>query len=197
MKIQFGNLSVDWNGNRRGEALVASADAMYAAAVERGNVYHTANQTTVTTQAGLSATTPALTIANRVGSGKVVKLWYSGATGLVASAAAAEIWACLGGYSSTLVTETTLATVRNAKTGDTGMPPGVIALAVATLPAAPVAIAQLGAQLTGLITTVPVVAPFGRWWAGALWINEGYNFTIQTSTATTLFCDYTFEVADK
>lgn len=180
----------------KGVLPVAQAGALFDAAVERGNVYVTANQTTVTTQAGLSGTTPALTIANRVGSGKQVRVWYVAACGLVAAAAGAEIWACLGGYSATAVTETTAATVRNMKTGDAAAPPGIACLAVATLPAAPVAIGQLGAQLTGLITTVPVVQPFERWYHGALRINPGYNFSIQTSTASTLFCEYIFEVTD-
>ena len=76
------------------------------------------------------------------------------------------------------------------------MPPGVGVAAVATLPAAPVAIGQLGAQLTGAITTAPIVRPFERWYNGALRVAPGYNFSVQTSTATTLFCEYIFEVVD-
>lgn len=182
---------------KSGGALVVPAGSGFEEAVDRGNVYVSANQTTVTTQAGLSATTPALTLANRIGSGKAVKVWYVSASGLVAAAAGAQVWATLGGYSGTAVTETTAATVRNMKTGDASMPPGVGVAAVATLPAAPVVIGQLGAQLTGAITTVPTIAPFERWYNGALWIAEGYNFSIQTSTATTLFCEYIFEVASK
>ena len=178
--------------------LVSQSAARFEEAVNRGYVYHVCNQSTVVTQAGLSATTPALTIANRVGSGKIVKIWYAGCVGLVAAVAGAAVYACLGGGAgAAAVTETTAATVRNAKTGDTTAPPGVACLAVATLPAAPVAIALLGAQLTGAITTIPVVAPFGRWFDGALNIRANYNFTIQTSTATTLFCDYIFEVQDE
>lgn len=169
---------------------------LFLEAVARGNVYVTANQTTVTTQAGLSVTTPALTIANRLDSDKTVKLWYVSACGLVAASAAAEVWSALGGYSATAVTETTLATVRNMKTGSSGQPAGVGVLAVATLPTTPVAVSQLGAQLTGAITTVPTVAPFERWYNGALQVRPGYNFSVQTSTATTLFCEYIFEVAD-
>lgn len=193
-----GNVLSPARGMRdSGALLVAQGNALFDAAVERGNVYVTANQTTVTTQAGLSATTPALTIANRASSGKEVRIWYVAACGLVAAAAAAEIWACLGGgINLTAVVETTAATVRNMKTGDAGGPPGIAVLSVATLPAAPVAIGQLGAQLTGAITTVPTVAPFERWYHGALRVQPGYNFTIQTSTATTLFCEYIFEVVD-
>ena len=181
-------------GSRNGGVLVGPDGAAFDEAVERGNVYVAANQTTVTTQAGLSATTPALTIANRLNSGKSVRIWYVSCTSLVAAGAAAAIWPTLGGYSATAVTETTAATVRNMKTGDASMPPGVAALAVATLPAAPVAIGQLGAQTTAAITTSPVGSFFERWYNGALRLAPGYNFSIQTSTATTLFCEYLFEV---
>ena len=51
-------------------------------------------------------------------------------------------------------------------------------------------------KLTGAITTVPTVAPFERWYNGALRIAPGYNFSVQSSTATTLFCEYIFEVVD-
>lgn len=176
--------------------LVAQGNALLDAAVERGNVFVTANQTTVTTQAGLSATTPALTIANRAASGKSVRLWYVSCTSLVAAVAAAAVWPALGGYSATLVTESTLATVRNMKTGDGGQPVGVACLSVATLPAAPVAVGQMGAQTTAAITTAPMGAFYERWYNGALRLAPGFNFSLQTSTASTLFCEYIFEVVD-
>lgn len=181
-----------------GGLLVTPAGSSFDEAVDRGNVYITANQTTVTTQAGLSATTPALTIANRAGSGKRVKLWYAGAQSLVAWTAAAAVWLAQGGSAvAAAVTETTAATVRNAKTGDSSTPNGVAALAVATLPAAPVAISLLGAGLTGAITVQTGIAPFGRWYNGAIQLPEGFNWSIQTSTAGTLFCEFIFEVVDK
>ena len=194
---RFGNVLGPARGSKSSGGLhVAQNEALFDAAVERGNVYVTANQTTVTTQAGLSATTPALTIANRVNSGKGVRVWYVSATSLVAAGAGAAVWPCLGGYSATAVTETTAATVRNMKTGDASMSPGVACLAVATLPAAPVAIGQMGAQTTAAITTDPKGAFFEKWYHGALRVAPGYNFTIQTSTASTLFCEYIFEVVD-
>lgn len=179
-----------------GKVSVVPYSAAFDAAVERGNVYVTANQTTVTTQAGLSSTTPALTLANLMGSTKRVRLWYASAVGLVAAAAGAAVWATMGGTGVSNPTTTTDATVRNMKTGAIAVPQGVGVYSVATLPAAPVAIGVLGAQLTGAITTVPVVAPFERWYNGALWLAAGYNFSIQTSTASTLFCEYIFEVVD-
>lgn len=179
-----------------GGLLVQQAGSAFEAAVARGNVYATANQSTVTTQAGLSATTPALTLANRLNSQKSVRIWYASCTSLVAAGAGAAILAALGGYSATAVVETTAATVRNMKTGDASMPAGVAALAVATLPAAPVAIGVLGAQTTAAITTGPVGSFYERWYNGALWLAPGFNFSIQTSTASTLFCEYIFEVVD-
>ncbi len=179
-----------------GGLLVKQNGSAYEEAVERGNVYMVANQTTVTTQAGLSVTTPALTIANRVTSKKVVKIWYAGCASLVSATAAAEVWAALGGYDATAVTETTPATIRNAKTGDNGDAPGIATLAVATLPTAPVAVAQLGAQSSAAITVAITGFAVGRWFNGSLWVPPGFNFSIQTSTASTLFCDYIFEVVD-
>lgn len=189
---------IDIKASKLGGLHIAQGESAFSEAVARGNVFLTCNQTTVVTQAGLSATTPALTIANRVGSGKIVKIWYAGAGGLVAAAAGAIYWACLGGYSATAVTETTAATVRNAKTGDASAPNGIGVCAVATLPAAPVAIAVLGGRGgAAAITTTPWFAPQARWFNGALWVREGYNFSIQTSTADTIFCDYIFEVVDE
>lgn len=183
------------NGNSG--LLVQQAGTLFDEAVDRGNVYITANQTTVTTQAGLSGTTPALTVANRISSGKVVKLWYASAISLVASVAAAVVWLAQGGSATAAaVTETTVATSRNAKTGDAGAPTGVAFLSVATLPAAPVAIDILGASLTGIITTVPAVAPMANWYHGALRLPANFNWSIQTSTAGTFFCVFIVEIVD-
>lgn len=179
-----------------GGMLTQDAGARFDEAVDRGNVFVIANQSTVVTQANLSVTTPALTIANRVGSGKVVKLWYAGCQSLVAWTAAAAVWLAQGSHAATAVVETTAATSRNAKTGDPGAPAGVGFLAVATLPTTPVAVGLLGAGLTGLITTVPGIVPFGRWYDGALRLPAGFNWSIQTSTAGTLFCEFIVEVVD-
>lgn len=176
--------------------MVRSYNPPFDEAVERGNVWAGANQTTVTTQAGLSVTTPALTLAALMAGGKRVKIWYVSAVGLIAPTAAATVWAAMGGSGIADPSTATAGTVRNLKTGAAALPGGAGLYSVATLPAVPVAIGQLGAQLTGIITTVPVVAPFERWYNGALWLAPGFNFSIQTSTATTLFCEYIFEIVD-
>ena len=194
-----GRPLVNARGARETGALLTQfANPAFDEAVDRGNCYIAANQTTVTTQAGLNGTTPALAVANRNGSGKVAKLWYAGCQSLVAWTAAAAVWLALGGSKvAAAVTETTLATVRNAKTGDSGQPDGVSLLAVSTLPAAPVAIALLGAGLTGAITVATGLHPFGRWFDGALRLPSGFNWSFQTSTAGTLFCEIIIEVVDE
>ena len=190
--------SISLRGNSRGAAYVAQDQDAFSAAVDRGNVYHLTAQATVVTQAGLSATTPALTIANRAGSGKVVRMWYSGCTTLVVNTAVAAIFAAFGRPHQTPVVETTAGVLINAKTGDAGPPPGVAGLIVSTLPAAPVAVGILGSGLTDAPADNQVMAvPWSRWWNGSLQIPERANFSIQTSTAMTLFCDYIFEVVDK
>ncbi len=179
-----------------GSMQVKQGGSEFEAAVDRGNVYHLVAQATVVTQAGLSATTPALTIANRAGSGKRVKLWYTGAMTLVVNSAVLAVLAAYGRPHQTPVVETTPGVFINAKTGDAGAPPGIAGLIVATLPATPVAVGILGAGMTDAAVDMPNLAPWFRWWNGALHIPEQANFSIQTSTAGTLFCDYIFEVVD-
>lgn len=194
---RLGALLGALKGSRlNGGALVQLAGSAFEEAVDRGNVWVTANQSTVTTQAGLSATTPALTLAALMGGGKRVKLWYASATSLVAAGAAAAVYGTMGGTGVSDPSSTTNATVRNLKTGAAALPGGVGAYSVATLPAAPVAINIMGAQTTAAITTSPVGSFFERWFNGAVWLAPGYNYSIQTSTASTLFCEYIFEVAD-
>lgn len=179
-----------------GSMLTSRADADFDEAVERGNVYWTANQSTVTTQAGLSATTPALSIAVKPGAKKEIRLWYVSATSLVAPGAAAALYGAVGGYSATALASVTNATVRNAKTGDSVLPDGIDCASIATLPAAPVAVTILGAQQTGAVTVAPQGLFVAHWYHGSLRLQAGFNFSIQTSTASTLFCSYAFEVVD-
>lgn len=195
--VRLSGDEISIRASELGSLQVAQGGSRFEEAVNRGNVWIVANQATVVTQAGLSATSPALVIAPRIGQGKVVKLWYAGCGSLVAYAAGAAEWLCLGGYSATAVVETTAAVVRNMKTGDIGPPPGVACLIASTLPAAPVVIAELGMGVTGTVAVDMHMSEASRWFDGAIWINPGYNLSIQTSTAGTLFCEFIFEVQDE
>ena len=183
--------------DQHGNILVAQGASPFDAAVERGNVYHACSQATVITQAGLSLTTPALVVSSLPDSGKVIKIWYAGCGSLVSAGAAAQIWACLGGPSDTIVVETAAAVVRNAKTGASGRPSGTWAGIDGNLPGVPVAVALLGSQSSAAITVGVNGFAVGTWFNGSLWVPPGFNFTIQSSTVTTLFCDYIFEVVDE
>lgn len=179
MKL-FGSRGFPLTQNKKGDLVIAHT---LAEAVERGRVYAIANQTGVTGQAGLSATTPVLTVANQVGSGVRLKLWGAWAADLVAFAAAAEIWLCLGGGpEGAVVTGTPTTAHRNLKNG-MGNPKVDLFLA-ATLPAAPVGIDALGVGLTGAISTVPALQSIGRWYPGAPFLYPGFNWTIQYGTAS-------------
>lgn len=180
---------------RNGSMAVQGGGAYFQEAVRNGSVFAVANQAGVTSQAGLSATTPVLTLANPVGSGVNCVLWYAGASFSVAFAAAAAVWAAVGtSLSAAAVTGTLTTAHRNLLLG--GGNPAVTPLLAATLPAAPVAISLLGMGLTGAITTVPQLQTLERWFNGAIILQPGSNFSIQTSTASgasATFCEYIWE----
>lgn len=174
----------------------------FIAAVEAGRCYAVANQTGVTSQAGLSATTPVLTLYNPAGSGVSGRIWYCGATFEVAFATAGTVWVAVGTNTiAAAVTGTLTTTHRNLKLSGAGAVAGaqgnrIVAMTAATLPAAPVAIASLGVGLTGAITTVPVVATLGRWFNGGILLQPGCNLSIQTgvaSGASGTLCEYIWE----
>lgn len=169
---------------RDGSALVKLGGSPFEEAVNRGRVYAVANQSGVTSQAGLSATTPVLTLHNPPGSGVNAVIWYVNSVYLVAFVAAAAVWVALGGGPEAAEITATLTTShRNLLTGKADGNK-VRALTAATLPAAPVGVHLLGAGLTGAITTLPVVQTLERWLNGALILRPGFNMSVQTSTAS-------------
>lgn len=182
--------------SRRGGWNVSDA---FREAVEDGRCFAVCNQAGVTSQAGLSATTPALTLVNPVGSGKKVFLHFAGATFSVAFAAASGIFLAVGtALNAAAVTGTLTTAHRNLKLG--GAEPTARAYLAATLPAAPVGICLLGMGLTGAITTTPQVQTLGRWFDGGLVLQPGSNVSIQTSTASGTsgtFCEYIWEEQDE
>lgn len=150
----------------------------------RQNIYTVANQSGITTQAGLSATTPALTLYNPAGSGIVGAIIYAGFVASVAFAAASVIWL---GANTNLVAAAVTGTLTTAhRNGLLGGNQGnkIQALLAATLPAAPVAIASLGVGLTGAITTIPAIATQGRFFDGSIILYPGSSLSFQTSTAS-------------
>lgn len=190
----------DYNGPTQtvfGGLRVADSQAKYQAAVQRGNVWGVCNQVGVTSQAGLSASTPVLTVYNPLGSGYDGVLWFAGCNLAVVNGAAAAVW--LAANTNTVaaaVTGTLTTTHRNMKLGGTGNPRGLQFLLAATLPAAPVGISILGMGLTGAITTAPGNVRYERWFDGGVIIRPGCAISIQTSTASGTngtWCEYILE----
>lgn len=181
--------------SRNGSLVTIGGGGYFQEAVRNGGVFAVANQAGVTSQAGLSATTPVLTLANPVGSGVNCVLWYAGASFSVAFAAASAVWVAVGtNLAAAAVTGTLTTTHRNLLLG--GGSPAVVPMLAATLPAAPVAISLLGMGLTGAITTVPQLQTLERWFNGSIILQPGANLSIQTSTASgasATFCEYIWE----
>lgn len=182
-----------------GAALVRLEDDAFSAAVMRGRVFSVANQAGVTSQAGLSATTPVLTLPNPAGSGVNCKIWYAGASFTVAFATAGAVFVAVGTNPvAAAVTGTLTTSHRNMKLGGGG--PMVVPMLASTLPAAPVAIGILGVGLTGAITVSLALQTLERWYNGALVVTPGTNLTIQTgvaSGASGTFCEFIWEEEDE
>lgn len=182
--------------SRQGGARVAQVSASLQEAVLRGKTFGVAAQAGVTTQAGLSATTPALTLYNPLSSGVNAVLWYAGVNFSVVFGAAAAVWlAANTTTSAAAVTGTATTAHRNLLLGAASNP-ACVPLLAATLPAAPVAICTLGMGLTGAITTVPSVGQLERWFNGSVILTPGTAISIQTSTASgasATFCEYIWE----
>lgn len=176
--------------------LNAPIAASFQEAVLRGNCYTVASQSGVTSQAGLSVTTPVLTLANPSGSGVNAVIWFAGATFTVAFATAGAVWVTVAdGTEDAAVTGTASTIHRNCKVGLSNNPKVNVFLA-ATLPTAPIAVSLLGVGLTGIITTVPQVQTLGRWFDGAIILTPNTNLSIQTgvaSGASGTFCEYIWE----
>lgn len=194
--LQPGSLAMP-GLNRHGHLVIQDS---FTAAVEKGRVFSVASQAGVTSQAGLSATTPVLTLYNPAGSGVTGRLWHVTANLAVANAAAATVYLCVGSNTVAATTTGTITTAhRCLKLG--GITPAsqgnrVVALTAATLPAAPVAVDLLGVGLTSAITVFPAIPPMTKCYFGALLIQPGTNVSIQTSTASGangLWCAYVWE----
>lgn len=193
-------MSTQLIGNIGPHSVLLKEDS-FEAAVARGRVFSVANQAGVTSQAGLSATTPVLTLANPAGSGVKGRLWYASAAFTVAFATAGAVFLAAGTNTvAAVVTGTKTTAHRRLRLGGVDDQGNAIQpFLAATLPAAPVAIALLGAGLTGAITTVPVARPLDRWFNGAIEIMPGTNISLQTgvaSGASGMFCEYIWEEVD-
>lgn len=189
-------------GTRLGALYTQTYGSSYQQAVLRGNVYSCANQSGVTSQAGLSGTTPVLALYNPANSGVYVAVWFAGAQFTVAFATAGMIWVGLHQTTAAAKAVSAVGTVstntRNMLVG-TSTQGGKAQACLAGTATAPIAIASLGVGLTGAITTVPGGGTFGRWFDGSIILTPDSAISIQTgvaSGASGTFCEYIWEEID-
>lgn len=169
---------------KTGEAITAIAHGIYYEPSSRAGIFMVANQAGITTQAGISATTPALTLYNPKNSGVNAAILYAGCIASVAFAAASVIFlAANTNIAAADVTGTATTAHRCGLLGN-GKQPSVVPLLAATLPAAPVGVAIIGVGLTGAITTAPTGQTLGRYFDGTLILSPGSAISFQTSTAS-------------
>jgi hypothetical protein len=182
-------------GDKQGSLVVTNNHGKYYEAASRGGMFSVCNQAGVTSQAGISATTPVLTLYNPAGSGYRAALIYAGATFTVAPASVGVVFLCANtNVAAAAVTGTATTAHRNGSLGAAG--PKISPLLAATLPAAPVAIDILGTNYTGAITTSPQNQTLEKWYDGVIVIEPGTAISIQTgvaSGASGLFCSYIWE----
>lgn len=163
---------------------VGDAVGRYVQCVEEGNVYIGGDLfgTPVTTQAGLSATTPALSLHNPTNSGINVYLLGVGYAFAAAPAAAASVCLARNLAAAAAPTLTTLADVTNAKFGPLTLPIAQCAR-VATLAAAPLGVFNLGGTSgAAAIGGFPSFFDLG----GMICLTPGVCLSIQTSSAASI-----------
>jgi len=183
-------------GTREGAAFTQQYGTSFAELVRRGNVYACANQSGVTSQAGLSGTTPVLALYNPANSGIEVELLYAGAIVTVAFATAGFVG--LGLHQTTAAAKAvsavgTVSTNTRNLYSTTSTQGGVAQACLAGTATAPILIDILGSGLTGAITTVPFIQTLERWYNGSIVLQPDTAVSIQTgvaSGASGLFCCY-------
>lgn len=169
---------------------IVTSSPMHMIDVLDGNMYIGSNLggTPVTTQAGLSATTPALTLYNPVGSGVNLALIAVEAMFTSSPAAACGVMLAYNTLNATPPASTTDANMTNCIIGSTASPKGRC-YRVATLAAAPVACRFLGGT-TGAsgIGGFQLIEHID----GEIVIPPGVAISIQTTSAAALLASFTW-----
>lgn len=176
--------------SRTNASVMAAAHAEMCEAAIRGRIFTGSNLlgTPVTTQAGLSATTPALTLSNPTGSGVYANLLRV-TVGVNAAPAAATTMCIAVNANAAAPTATTEAAMINGSYG-LGVGNAVKCFRVATLAAAPVAVFFLGSiSAASLVDTAVMVHNL----FGMDGLAPGSQLSFQASTAVAVFVSFTWE----
>lgn len=193
-KANGGQLMTVPLNDKDGSQLLTNSSAEYEYSSINGEIFIGANLagTAVTTQAGLSATTPALTLYNPVNSGKKLVLITTTIGVNAAPAAASTLMLAYNSTSSAAPASTTDATMVSSLIGSTAAPAGRC-YRVATLAAAPVAFRYIGSVLaassTGVIKLIDNIN-------GEIVIPPGGCVSVQATTAISIFASFTWKEID-
>jgi hypothetical protein len=177
--------------NKSGSTVVAQGKSPYSEGVLAGDIYIGANLggTVVTTQAGLSATTPALTLYNPVNSGVNLVL-INVSIGINASPAAATRFMLAYNLASAAApSATTLANVTNALVGTAKGPIGQC-YRICTLAAAPLALRYLGGTVGASSTSAFQLMDDID---GQIILAPGVALSVQCSSAADITASFTWE----
>lgn len=178
-------------GGRTGETIVGQAHGRFYEAVSRGKVFIGANvaATPVTTQAGLSATTPALTLYNPVGSGYNLVLQTVCIDVTTSPAAASGFMLAFNAANAAAPSSVTAGTLQNALLGSSATGVG-LCYRIATLAAAPIAIRYLGgttgAAAIGGVQLIDRVE-------GEIIIAPGVALSVQATSAAAILANFVWE----
>lgn len=177
--------------NKTGAVSTSDAHARYMQNTLDGEVYIGANLggTPVTTQAGLSATTPALTLYNPVGSNTYLVLQTVTVDITSAPAAACGLMLAFNALNAAPPSSTTAATVTNAIVGSTYSPAGQC-FRIATLATAPVAFRFIGGTTgAAAISGVQLIDKVD----GEVIIPPGVAISIQSTSAAAILASFSWE----
>lgn len=178
--------------SKDGHLVVHDAHAKYLQAVLDGKVFIGANAagTPVTTQAGLSATTPAFTLYNPAASATLLVLWQFGFAFTTAPAALTVACLATNTPQAAAPTSVTAANVVNALTGQSTGSTGQC-YAIATLAAAPVA--RYYMPVVGAAAAVGVAGGLDYNLDGKVVLYSGVALSFQTLAATAVLCHCVWE----
>lgn len=177
--------------DKTGALVMTQAHCFYQEMSLGGNSYIGINPagTPVVTQAGLSATTPALTLYNPIGSGYNLVIISAGISMTTSPAAACTIMLAYNLSSAAAPTATTLANVTNSMLGVGRLPVGQC-YRIATLAAAPVAFRLLGGNIGASPTNATKLDDKIN---GEVIITPGVAVSFQTTSAASLLCSISWE----
>jgi hypothetical protein len=182
----IGSGTVTARGSKDSHVLVHDAHSKYLQAALDGRLWSAANLagTPVTTQAGLSATTPAFTLYNPASSGTILSLIQFGFA--CTTSPAAITVACLATNLPTAAAPSavTLAPIYNTLTGATAGSVGQ-PYAIATLATAPIARYYMPVNLAAS-SLVPCMSDYNI--DGKICVAPGVALSFQTLAAAAVVC---------